>query len=322
MQRTIGGQRVRRGPRWRTRIAVAAFLALGASGTDSCCNGDEPSTNVATESPTTATFLGPGDFEGDFEGQPSPVEFGGEAKYLGRVLFLNLARDTVDDVLPGELELAPNTSTTLPEHHPVILLFGHQTQTALVYPFWTPEIGSDYRELILMIPFVRKTGGQYWHNYVVRMYLEDFWATLLGNQHYGLQKIRANFSETATTFEVILESISMFTSKATDNGSWTSDAEAETGLTNYTQMKKIIGMPVLGRLNEVLGKPFICSYFEWNTQDAEVRSILGTARFVEPFVTGMLSWQELGEIASVSEGAWELRGLRWRIGYPPSVCKF
>jgi hypothetical protein len=311
-----------RRPRRHSWVATVAHRVRGASGTDSGCNGEGGSSLSTIESAQTEGFLGPDDFEGDSQGQPQEVEYGGQATYLGRVIFLHLARTTVDDVLPEELELAPNLSATLPERHPVVLLVGHQTETQLVYPFWTPDVGEDYREVILMIPFVRKTGGYYWHNYIVRMYLEDFEATVLGNQYYGLQKIQADFAETPDTLEVILNSISMFTLKATPNGDWLSDAEAEAALSNYTQMKEIVGMPILGRLDYMIGKPFICSYFEWMLDEAQVRPITATARFVQPFVTGMASWQALGDIPSVAEGAWEIEELRWRIGYPPFGCGF
>jgi hypothetical protein len=301
---------------------VVLAVLMGTLGADSCCNGDSTPTTDSSESEKAASFLGPEDFEGSYEPREGDSEFGGEAKYQGRVVFLHLTRSTVAEVLPNALELAPNTSTELPEMHPVLLIFGHQTETRLVYPFWTPEVGEDYRELILIVPFVRKSGHQRWHNYVVRMYLEDFWATLLGNQHYGLKKIQANFAQTSTSFEVVLESISMFEFGATSSGARVDDDDAETTLLNYTQMKKIVGMPILGRLEDMIGKPFICSYFEWYLEDAEVRPIEGTAQFLQPFVTGMLSWQALGEIGSVADGAWELTGLRWRIGYPPFGCEW
>ncbi len=328
MERARGARSTGRA-RWRrerlTRVAAALAILIGTAGTDSCCD-DEPTTPTeTTEAPglTGAAqaqgFLDTEHFDGSWKPRESDADWGGEAIYRGRVVFLHLERVEVEKVLPAALQLAAKKSPTEPELHPVVVLFGHQTETKLVYPFWTPEVGDDYRELILLVPFVQKSGHQRWHNYVVRMYLDDEWAIKLGNDYYGLQKLDADFEETPTRFSVIREWIERFEFQSTSNGPWITDAEAEANLANYPAMKEITAMPVIGTPTWA---DFICSYFEWHFAGTQVRSIEGTSEFLQPFNAGMDSWVDLGAIPSVTDGAWQLEKFRWRIAFPPFPCEF
>jgi hypothetical protein len=317
MQRTKGGRVGGRASAHGLRLALVLLLSALAGCT---CPGDDTAT--VQLAPRTATFLGADDFEGEFTAREGKAEFGGEAIYLGRVVFLHLARAEVQSVLPADLKLAQNTSGSLPDVHPVVLVFGHQTDTKLVYPFWTADVGEDYRELILLVPFVQRAGHSRWHNYVVRIYLEDFWAMLLGNQHYGLQKLLATFSETDADFGVIRDSVAVFASESAPSAAWQDDAAAATTLANYQQMKQILSMPILGTLTMVLGKPYVCSYFEWDFTGARVRPISTKSQFLQAFTTGMSSWVNLGILQSVPDGAWQLEKFRWRMAYPPFACEF
>lgn len=316
-----------RDARWRGSglVSLALTLALlgGASGTGSCCDGTDAGgageATRAAASAATAPFLGPDDFEGEFEPRDGDAAWGGEAIYLGRVVFLHLARTEVAKVLPSGLQLAANESASLPDLHPVILLFGHQTETKLVYPFWTPEAGDDYNELILLVPFVQRLNHLRWHNYVVRMYLDDDLAIQLGNDYYGLRKQKAVFEETATRFAVTRDLIERFEFLPTATGAWMSDPAAEASLANYPEMKQIAAMPVIGRPSWT---EFICSYFEWDFAGTQVRAISGTSEFLQPFDNGMDAWVALGPVANVTDGAWQLENFRWRIAFPPFPCEF
>jgi hypothetical protein len=323
MRRATGERDARRRGRGLVSLGVTLALLSGASGTGSCCDGT--SAIVAgeaagvTASTATGLFLGPDDFEGDFEPRDGDAAWGGEAVYLGRVVFLHLTRAEVVKMLPNDLQLAAKKSTSQPDLHPVILLFGRQTQTKLVYPFWTPEAGDDYNELILLVPFVQRLNQQRWHNYVVRMYLDDDLAIQLGNDYYGLRKQKAAFEETDTRFSVTRDLIERFAFQPTETGAWMSDPDAEATLDNYPEMKQIAAMPVIGRPSWA---DYICSYFEWDFEGAQVRSISGTSEFLQPFDTGMDSWVALGPIANVTDGAWQLEEFRWRIAFPPFPCEF
>jgi hypothetical protein len=304
-------------------------LLGGASGADSCWNGDAPPTAAAgAAAPQTGAvaatsgaqgFLGPDDFDGDFKPRAFDTFWGGEAIYHGRVVFLHLPRSEVAKVLPSDLQLAPRKLPSEPAVHPVILLFGHQTETKLVLPIGTPQVGDDYNELILLVPFVQGLDKQRWHNYVVRMYLDDDVAIQLGNDYYGLQKKKAEFQETPARLSVTRELVEYFAFQPGAAGNWMSDATAQTTLANYAEMKEIAEMPVIGRPSWT---SYICSYFEWSFANAEAGSLSGTSTFLQQFDAGMAGWVALGPVANVTDGAWQVRKIRWRMGYPPFLCEF
>lgn len=322
-----------RDARWRGSglVSLALTLALlgGASGTGSCCDGTDAGgageATRAAASAATAPFLGPDDFEGEFEPRDGDAAWGGEAIYLGRVVFLHLARTEVAKVLPSGLQLAANESASLPDLHPVILLFGHQTETKLVYPFWTPEAGDDYNELILLVPFVQRLNHLRWHNYVVRMYLDNDDAIQIGNLYYGYFKQRAVLTEVAPT--VTLSELDVTRSLQTvfewtaqnPSGGFVPSTSAMATLDNYQDAIEIMSMPLLGTL---FGTAYICSYWDWNLQNADVRSIKVTSRFLQPPRAGTASWVSQGPVASDEKFAFEIRGLVWQMAFPALPCSF
>lgn len=299
-------------------LLVFATFVIGSS----CNTGGGGTIGVTTPGGLQgAGFLGPGDYNGSPVPNPWQTQFGGEAIYIGNVVFLHVPRTAVEPVLPSDMELAVNTSSQ--QVHPVILIFGRQTETKLVYPIGNPDVGQDYKELILLIPFVqKKNGNALWHNYVARIYLDDIPAMVAGNQYYGLQKELADFSITATAFEVFKSSIGMFRFKPTSTGAaWLDDATATATLRNYATMKQIIAMPILGQLP--VTQQYVCSYFEWDltVAGARVRTLVGTSEFLQKFRTGMDGW--LGTVfPNVPDGAWQLEKFRWRMAFPPLVCQF
>lgn len=268
---------------------------------------------------TTSAFLGSDDFEGCWLPRSSDAATGGEAIYNGRFVFVNIDMNTVANVLPANLTLAPQKSMA-PDVHPVLLLFGHQTATKWVIGGSEIPIGNDYQELALLIPFVQRKDKPFWHNYVVRMYLNDGAARDIGNWFFGYAKKDATFSATATHETVSASATPVYTTTMTPTGTWQS---AETsGATNYSDMKTILDMPILG----VLGTgQFVCSYFEmdYSGASAEVRTINSRQQFLSPFTTGMALWPALGELSNVADGAMEVKTIEWRIASPPAPpCAF
>lgn len=232
--------------------------------------------------------------------------------YNGRLVFLNLANHLVDAVLPTDFRrAAPATATATV--HPVILMFGHQTDTKWVIPGAEIEVGDDYQELILMIPFVQAADTPHWHNFVVRMYLNDDAAKYIGNWFFGYAKQDAKFQETATTFTVETSGSAAFTATAQPDGAWQSAQTSSAA--NFADMKNILDMPILGRAKS---GQFVCSYFELNYANAggEMRPIKSSQQFFKPFTAAMSGWTALGAVSNVAEGAVELRGIEWRLAMP------
>jgi hypothetical protein len=269
------------------------------------------------------TFLGATDFNGAYTPYPPAPGPQGESTYKGRIMFSNLPRGVVESVLPTDLQLANNTSAT-PAVHPVALLFGDQTHARWSIPGVAPlelrkGVQKDYRyrEMIVIVPFVQYRGSPEWHNYVVGMFLNDLGATLGGNAFYGYRKELAKFRKTANLFKVSVEKHPIFTASLGGFGPWYPDAQADAALANYTDVKQILQMPVLG--TEELPQPlppyhvYVSSYFVFDFQNSEARSFTSQHQFLAPF--GLASWVALGQISSVP-GAFEVKELVWKLGLP------
>lgn len=278
---------------------------------------------VIPAGPGTPEFLDKTDFAGSYRPSKRRASWGGESEYSGQLIFTNLTRDAVENVLPSDLELAVNTSAAFAHLHPVILMLGTQANTAWLFPWGSPAVGQNYQELILLVPFVQKTGKSRWHNYVVKMYLNDFVATVLGNQFYGYQKQMAAFDAIGNDFNVYLQGIQMFESEAAPVDPWTPYATALPTFNNLSDALEIVSMPILGTLVLVPTKPYTCSYFEWDMTAAEIRKMSSSHDYNKPFVAPQMDpWVALGTLTSVSDGAFEVRKVQWRLAFPAKACSF
>lgn len=305
----------------RVPAAVAVAFCLGAT---SCtlCDPIPPSVSSQPPGVGTAKFLDASDFSGEYDPRPAQNPLGGKAIYEGRIVFSNLSRSKVELVLPQDLRLANNTSST-PDVHPVALIFGHQTHTAWVLPDgFEPEVGQDYSELILVIPFVQRLDSAKWHNYVARIYLDDFWAMVIGNWWFGLQKLDAGFTETTSSFNVAeTGGAPLFALAVSDTGAWIPSSTAKSTLKNYQDMLTIFEMPVIGTHELAPPEDHICSYFEWHLDQVQVRPIVTGHKFVQALAAGMETWVGM-EIPSVEDGAFEIQGIEWLLRLPPLECNY
>ena len=269
---------------------------------------------------STLPFMGPNDFAGSYKPRPYDAVIGGQASYQGTVIFANLDRSLLQPVLPPGFRLANNVRGM--SVHPVMLLYGHQLNTSWLILGQPIPIGNDYNELTLLIPFVQSNSGSRWHNFAVRMYLNDVWAIWLGNQFFAYAKEEGSFTELASQIKAYVSSILYLEATIQTIGSWQSSAQAQTSLPNYAAMQTILEMPVLGRRE--LGDPTpVCSYFEWHYDQALVASAQSSHRFAQPLRAGMEAWPALGWVSSVPGGAFALKDIEWRIDHPPpQACAY
>ena len=142
----------------------------------------------------SSVFLDKDIFQGTYAPGPTgPSTHGAHSTFDGELLFANLRRDVVEEVLPEGLRLAQNTKE--PRPHPIALILAHHADCRWDLPFPTPEELLDYHELILLIPFVQCQPDDRWHNYAVRMYVDNEFAIRVGNTFYGYEKNRARSFE-------------------------------------------------------------------------------------------------------------------------------
>jgi len=291
--------------------------------------------------PATPGFWGPADFKGSWLSAVPLPPINAQTKYNGDIVFADLPRSVVQEVLPADLKLADNTTNTTngtSGNHPVILIFGVQTHLSSIWPLITGVL-PDYNELILLIPFVvQKTGGQnYWQNYAVRMYLDWDGGVYGGNFLYGYRKEKAVLVRTvpSPTPPDINEQVSQvdrvsgavtsrFVADVTSQSVWMDDATAENSLANYDAMKLIFTMPILGTLvapNDPSTTAYICSYFLWDFTSANVRRETTTFQFVTNFVPNMDHWVALGQLTNTKDGGFGAYQFTWQLTYP-TPCVF
>ena len=77
-------------------------------------------------------FLREAEFKGKQIKAGGPVKEGGQSTYNGLMTFPNVPRNLVTKLLPPNFELAVRATNHDPDVHPVVLLFGDQTDCAWV----------------------------------------------------------------------------------------------------------------------------------------------------------------------------------------------
>lgn len=267
---------------------------------------------------STAPFLGPRDFTGTYTPRRGLATTGGEATYHGNIVFMNLDRALVEAALPPDLRLAANSAA--PGLHPVIYLYGRPTNTRWIIADTPIAIGPNYQELMLLVPFVQTTTGTKWHNYVVRMYLDDLAAIAIGNLFFAYAKEWGISLEWGTEVSEYSAGLPYFHADIQATGPWEPSAQAEGTQPNYRAIQTILNMPVVGR--NAAGN-LVCSYFELTYDDATVAAVQSLHEFLQPFKPGMGGWVALGTLPSVPNGAIAVRDLNWRIRQPPPPpCRF
>lgn len=285
--------------------------------------------------PNADDFLG----DADFQGAPistSPLSAGSQSTYNGFLTLTNLDRTLVAALVPTGFQLAPNVSFWNQNKHPVLVLYGDQTDGAtflgsVVVP--APPIDrGHYSEAILAIPYVQRTGGTGgWHTYIVRMYLDNA-AAVAGGTIFGYAKQLGCLDWRGAIVKIWQQPVvcpapppyslvtrSLLEGSLRFDGSWYDGTVAHNHIPNLADM---IGMVT----TKILGKSYsgasICSFFEWSLDDARVAKATATHVFQSPWrSSNMGAWPGLGNLANVNDGAVALRGVRWRLG-APTACGF
>jgi hypothetical protein len=270
--------------------------------------------------PWELEFLGEADFDGQPIPPPGPVTTGGQATYIGVMTFTNINRDRVVELLPSGFQLAPRKTTRTPNVHPVILLFGDQTDGASVFPVGPPQpSGVHYSEMILAVPFVQKTGGSGWHTYIIRMYLDNAGAVVAG-EAFGYQKEPAWIEWTGDYARIWKSSLlgdqDLLEGNFSWGAQWYDGNDALTTIPNFQDMVNIMTTRLLGRT----GGNSICSHFEWNLDQAKVARAETSYTMKTPFRSGMSAWPGLSPFENVKDGAVVVRGMRWSLAtLPPPI---
>jgi len=252
-------------------------------------------------------FLGRNAFPGPvIDVDTAAGSFVGQARFSGCVAFTNWRRSDVEAVLPPELALA--TNTIAPDLHPVVFVFGEQSDGAIRFAGLTVPTGATYHELGIAIPFVHHRHGRHLHSYVPRMYASYFPSIWHGNVTYGFGKEMGHMAWQGEIFLLTAEDGSLLLHGASEPaGSWSSGSSCT--LPNFDSMRAVFAMPVIGRRAD---GSFVCSYFGWDFQDAQVRASDCCVSIDASLAVG-LGPRRCPDVAA---GSFDVRGMMWRLTWP------
>ena len=258
-------------------------------------------------------FLGKSVFPGaSLALNPSRGAFAGQARFNGWIVFTSWSREDAAALLPPELELARNTAGV--DLHPVVVVFGEQTEGSMLFGGLALPSAPSYPELGIVVPFVKHRGGTYLYGYVPRMYATYFPAVLAGNTYYGFGKERATIQWDRTgTFLVSRDGEgAILHADAEPRGEWSPGSRCE--LPNFADVRATFALPVLGRKAD---GTLASSYFGWDFTDAEVRPGDARVAFDAPIVAGFTPRR----YDAATSGSFEVRGMVWRLSWP-SPCRW
>ncbi|MGJ7507501.1 hypothetical protein [Variovorax sp. GT1P44] len=281
--------------------------------------------------------LNPANFVGSFTPSSTPVVNGGQATYEGAMFVTTLQMGLVNAALPPGLSLAEHADPGA-TRHPVILMLGKQGDLCWVRNGAPIKAGiPPYTELILLIPYTVRSSGSKWHNYAVRMYLDNLNAVVVGDAVYAYAKQLASFAIQSTKTKVLQFGAPVFECDVQSTGPSVSGAPGSPLPAGFVELQQIFQMPLVGFFDSSPpvpfpppNFPFSCSYFEWDYTNAQVAPANSLFTFVQQFKPGMQGWVALGQLANMPNGAFRLSGLRWRLSSElppwlpnqPPACNF
>jgi hypothetical protein len=248
----------------------------------------------------------------------------------GHMRGVTLARptDSVRNLLPAGLELG-DQDVTPKGTHPIILLFNDMYRAELSFPNLLPSM--TYHEHFIAIPFAflsRTTlipgyPGPYY--YLVKGYLDSFFATIGGRFLWGLPKELTNLKVTANQYTVYNPCGRRLTSLA-----WNTHGENNfrplAELPNFSPIREMLSRPIVSMMPAAVGPFFVTSDFHIQWEAATLRPLQTTVEVDVAFVPGYecgrypASGRSPGIDRSVL-GSYELQA-PWKITtiYPPMLA--
>jgi hypothetical protein len=266
---------------------------------------------MVSSPPSVSAFLERHSFAGD-DSRVSAPSFVGTARFNGVIAFSNRSRSDVARCLPPGLELAANRSSA-PDVHPLVFLFGEQTEGGTVFAGLTLPLGLRYHELALAVPFVKHSSGTRLHTWIARMYSSYFPATWNGNAYYGFAKEMAQMEQHGGLFVATGDDGKLLVHASVEStATWSNDPASE--IPHFDAMREVFALPIVGRK---ASGDLVCSYFGFDFDDARVRACDASVFVDRPIVGGLAT----GDYPDVASGSIEVSGMAWRLSWPTS-CRF
>lgn len=188
-------------------------------------------------------------------------------------------------MLPGELELAPQTMTP-PGTHPLVFLFGKHFD---VRPNFIPFGGLTYLEYICAIPFVQWRNASHDYKgpfaYMPRMFLDELFPTLLGYM-YAYPKVMARMSGNPPT-DSLYDVRSLLQDEALIQGTFNTFGPQlpPVDFPNFAHVREVFEMPFIGKYE--IG-PYVCSKLTFKLDQAIIQPATANIEVAREFVDGLL----------------------------------
>ncbi len=233
------------------------------------------------------------------------ASFVAEARFDGAIVCTRWARTDVEPMLAPGLSLGRN-ATAEPHLHPVVFVFGMQSNTALIVGRVTLPSGARFPELMIAVPFVRRRDDRNLYVFVPRMYSGDQLATWSGAANYGFGKQLADMRWLSRTFTVTARGGPLLLHATVESdGDWRPfDRVPALGATT-----DVFRRPALGRRRDGTD---VCSYFDWRADGATARPARAVVSIDAALGAGLVP-----RVCHGIEGeAFAVRDMRWRISWP------
>ena len=212
----------------------------------------------------------------------------GVGRYRSWMVVLSIPQERVKQMLPRQLELAPQDIAP-PGKHPLLLMFGHQLNVS-IHLGSTDLFDLDYLEFVLEVPYTqwKSTRAAYRGPLLFspRLWLNKTFPLMLG-RFYGFAKERANMALDQDRYLIA----GWETNKPLISGHFKAigDSGPTANFPLFEQaLSRLFNQPLVGqtRLGPLPG-PFVCSIFDWHFDRAKIQAVEATVNIAQPFVPGL-----------------------------------
>jgi hypothetical protein len=238
--------------------------------------------------------------------EPSSADWGGFATFSGAILTVFQPSAVISLLLPAPLQL---TAAAWPgrtsRDHPIVFIVGEMAHGGAHLGgvrFWS---GLRYREMAIMIPFVKHPAREGPMVFSCQMFADDVRPVVLGNSFYGLRKHLADIEWEGVSYRAHHRGEVVFQCTGGLPDRWSRCVgNADRGL---RWLRGTFALPILGLRPS---GQYVSSGFHWDFDQAQACPI-----------ETQLSWCPAGEEPhfhwqSVRDYSFAMRDMGWRTGAP------
>ncbi|MBK7974197.1 MAG: hypothetical protein IPK07_13270 [Deltaproteobacteria bacterium] len=232
----------------------------------------------------------------------------GQAVFHGCIVTLSWPRAWAERLLPDGLALATPGGSDRPPNHPVVAIFGEQTQGATVFGGVPLPMNIRYPEFAIAIPFVQRPGSHRIQTFVPAMGSGYFPAIWHGNQFYGFSKARITIERRGSLVWMSgpTGGLWMHAAVAAETR-WSRRRELEG--TALDEIEAALRLPILGQRAD---GSLVQSWWDLAFRHSLVRVCSAWVAFEKAFVAGLpVGVHQAEPLHSV-----EVRGMLWQLSWP------